>query len=107
MAAGAIFNFEDPCVRIELDFAHDPLFDLGFRSRTGRNAASKRTVAGMRLLESGLRRRPEQFGSSVQPVELDENRSCLFGAAPAHGRESPLAVAATQVGGYPDRRLEP
>ena len=106
MAPGAILDLENPGVGIEPDFAHDPLLDLGFRRRLLLEAAAKRAIGRVRLLEGGLRRRAEQLGGAVEAIELDEDRAGLLGAMPAHRRKGAFAVAAPQIGRHPDRGLE-
>ena len=57
----------------------------------------------MGLIECALWRRPEHFGGSVEPVELDEDGAGFLGAAPAHGGEGALDVATAKIGRHPDR----
>ena len=66
------------------------------------STAVKMRSAGLRLVEGGLRRRPIQSGGAVEPVDLDEDRAGLVGAAPAHRREGAFDVAAAQIGRDPD-----
>ncbi len=63
-------------------------------------------VGRMRFVERALRRRAEQLGGAVEPVELDEDRAGLLGAAAAHRREGAFDVAAADIGRDPDRGFE-
>src|SRR5580704_10661699 len=106
MAPGAILDLEHPGVGIETDFAQNPLLDPGFRRRLFLEASAERAIDRVRFVEGGLRRRAEQFRAPVEAIELDENRAGLLGATPPHRRKGALAVAPTQIGRHPDRRLE-
>src|SRR5438046_3019581 len=106
MPALAILDLDDPGVGIEADLAPDPLLDLRLRHGRLAQAADEGAIARMGLVESRLRRRTEQLGSAIKPIELDEDRARLLGAAPPHRRESALAVAAADIGCNPDRGFE-
>src|SRR5262249_46747316 len=84
----------------------EPFLDLLLRHRRVAEAAHEGAVGRVRFLEHRLRGGAEQLGSAVEPVELDEDRARLLGAAPAHRREGALAVATPHIGGDPDRGLE-
>src|SRR5438094_9844966 len=60
----------------------------------------------MGFVEGALRRRTEQLGGTVEPIELDEDRARLLGPTPPHRREGAVAMAAPHIGGNPDRGLE-
>ena len=59
-------------------------------------------IGRLRVIEGGLRRRAIKSAGAVEPVDLDENRAGLFGAAPAHRREDAFDVATAQIGRHPD-----
>jgi len=63
-------------------------------------------LRGTRIVKGALRRRSEQLGGTVKPIELDENGPGLFGAAPANRRERSFDVAAADIGRNPDCRFE-
>src|SRR5580704_2608054 len=105
MTPGAILDLEHPSVRIETELAQDPLLDPAFRRRLFLEATAERAV-GRRVVEGGLRRRPEQFRGPVEPIELDEDRPGLLGATVPYRRKCAFAVAAAQIGRHPDRGLE-
>src|SRR5437763_1343677 len=106
MAPVAVLDLDDPGVGIESDFARDAFFDLVIRCRLLLEAAAEGAIARASIVKRRLRRRTEQFGGPVKAIELDENRTCLLGAAPAHDGESSLDVAAPYVGRHPDRGFE-
>jgi hypothetical protein len=62
MPAGAILHFHDPDVGIEADLALQIGFHVGFGRRLRRQAGREGAVAGMRILEGGLRRRSRRAG---------------------------------------------
>ena len=84
-----------------------PLFDLLLRHRIVAEASAEGAIGRARVVEGGLRRRPEQVGGAVEPVELEEDGAGFLGATPAHDREGALAVAAADIGRHPDRGFEP
>src|SRR5439155_27360931 len=93
VTTGATFDLDDPGNGIETDFTLQALLDFGLRHRPGDEAAAKRAVRWMGLIECALRRRPEHFGGAVEPIELDEDGAGFLSAAPAHGGEGALDVA--------------
>src|SRR4051812_18577636 len=102
MPPGAILNLDDPYVGIETHFARETFLDLGLGGRQFTKASDEEPVCGTRIVEDALRRRSEQLGGPIKPIELDEYGSGLFGAAPADGRERAFDVAAADIGGNPD-----
>src|SRR5215467_821689 len=86
MPAGAVFHLNDPDVGIEANLARKPLLDLRLRHRRLTQAADEGTVARMGFVERALRRRAEQLGSTVEAVELDEDRTRLLSTTVAHRR---------------------
>src|SRR5262245_42281920 len=106
MTARPVLDLDNPGIRIEANFARQPLLDLRLRHRRLAEAAEERAIARMSFVEGALRRRTEQLGGPVEPVELDEDRPRLLGAAPPHRREGAVAVTTPHIGGNPDRGLE-
>ena len=54
------------------------------------------------LVIDGLRRRRVEHGIAIERGDLDEYRTRLLRAAPAHRAENSLGLAAAQIGGHPD-----
>src|SRR5215470_5213983 len=104
MASGAVLDLDDPGIGIEAQLAREALLDLGLRRRL--HATAEEPIRGARIVEHALRRRPEQLGRAVKPVELDEDGAGLLCPAPAYRRERALGVAAPDIGRDPDRRFE-
>src|SRR5262249_13700118 len=102
MAAGAILDLDDPGVGVKSDLARQPLLPLVRRPRRVAGAAGEGAVARRRFAEQRRRSRAEQFGRAAEPIELDEDRPRLLGAAPAYHREGALAVAPAYIGRDPD-----
>ena len=59
---------------------------------------------GRDFVERRLRRRPVEIGGAVQPVDDDEDRAGLLGAAPRDRRDRALGVAAADEGPDPEGR---
>src|SRR5262245_25128503 len=106
MSPRAIFDLDDPGVGIEAQLAREPLLDLRLGRWLVGEAAGEQAVGRAAVIEHALRRRAEELGGAVEPVELDEDRAGLLGAAVAHRRERPLDVATADIGRDPDRRLQ-
>ena len=60
-----------------------------------------------RLADLRLRRRLEQRGAPVEPVDLDEDRARLGGAATAQDRDRAFDRHAPEIGGDPNVRSQP
>src|SRR5215510_11453640 len=106
MSARPVLDLDDPGIGIEADFAREPFLDLRLGHGRLAEAADECTVTWMGVVEGALRRRTEQLGGAVEPIELDKDRPRLLGATPPHRREGAVAVAAPHVSGNPDRRFE-
>src|ERR687887_1866467 len=75
MTAGAVLDFEDPCIWIEAQFACEAFLDLGFRDGLFTDAAAEQPVRRTRMLEHALRRR-------AAPAVLPSRRSVRSGRPP-------------------------
>src|SRR5215510_698929 len=106
MAPGAVLDFKDPRVRVEAQFPREAFLDLGLRSGLFAKAPAEHSVRWPRVVEDALRRRTEQLGGAVEPIELDENGPGLLGTTPTHGRKGSFDVAAADVGRHPDCRFQ-
>src|SRR5262249_3209694 len=71
-------DLEDPRVRVEAEFPREAFLDLGLRSRLFAEAPAEHSVRWPRVVEDALRRRTEQLGGAVEPIELDENSPGLL-----------------------------
>jgi len=59
IASGAILDLDNPYVGIKADFARQPCFDIGFRHGfITAEHGSKKTVGRLRIVKTGLWRRP-------------------------------------------------
>src|SRR5262249_20713773 len=87
MAPGAILDLDGPGVGIETQLAGKALLDLGLGGRRLAETATEQPIRRTGIIERALRRRPEQLGRAVEPIELDEDGPCLLGAAPTDRRE--------------------
>src|SRR5262249_21665355 len=103
MPPRAVLDLDDPDVGIEAHFAAEVGFDLAFGDGVALEARREGAIDRPRRIERGLRGRSVQVSRSVQPVDLHEYRSGLFGAAPPHRCERPLDMATPDIGGHPDR----
>ena len=65
--------------------------DVGVKMRSDRPA----------VVIGGLRRRRVEHRVAVKQRDLDEHRTRLFRAAPTHGAEYALGLAAAQIGRHP------
>src|SRR5581483_6548995 len=106
ISAAAIFDLHDPDVRIELHFTGKISLDFRVGRRQRREARCERPGGPFCGLERALRRRAEQIGGTVEPVDANEYRPRLLGAASAQDAEYALDLAAAQIGGDPKRSLE-
>src|SRR5262245_20656058 len=106
MPAAAVVHLDDPEIRIEADLPGQIGLDLnigrGLHRETGREPAVDRVS----FVECRLRGRPVEISRPVEPVDLDEDRARFLSTTPPHQGVSPLVLAATQIGRYPDRGLE-
>src|SRR3979411_1864064 len=95
-----VLSLDDPGVRLEPDFLDQTLFHGRFRhglSRCRRENALDRPA----VVIDRLRCRHVEHGIAIEQRNLDEYRAGLFRAAPAHGAEYPLGLAAAQVSCHP------
>src|SRR5262249_62329686 len=90
MAPGTVLDLEDPRVGVEAEFPREALLDLGLRSRLFAEAPAEHSVRWPRVVEDALRRRTEQLGGAVEPIELYEKNPRLLRTTPAHRRQSSL-----------------
>ena len=81
-------------------------FDLVVRPWLIAQARHEGAIDRPRVVEFGLRRRSEQIGGPVEPIDLHEDRTRLLRAAPAHDRIGAFHHAAADIGGDPDRRFQ-
>ena len=106
MTPGAVLDFEDPRVRVEAQFPREAFLDLGLGSGLFAEAPAEHSVRWPRVVEDALRRRTEQLGGAVEPIELDENSPGLLGTTPAHGRKGSFDMTAADIGRDPDCRFQ-
>src|SRR5262249_47633422 len=106
MTPGAVLDLEEPRVGVEAEFPREAFLDLGLGSGLFAEAPAEHSIRWPRVVEDALRRRTEQLGGAVEPIELDENRPGLLGTPPAHGRKGSFDVAAADIGCDPDCRFQ-
>ena len=105
--APSVFHLDNPYIKIEADFAHQPRFDVTIRGRRlTADGNTKHAVRGLCIVKDGLRRRSVKNSGSVETVDLYEDRAGFFGPAPAHGRENPLDVTSAKISRDPDARFQ-
>src|SRR5258707_14001448 len=97
MTPCAVLDLDDPRVGVEAQFPRDAFLDLGLRSGPFAEAPAERPVRRSRVLEYALRRRTEQLGGAVEPVELYENGPGLLGATPPPGGKGSFQVATADI----------
>src|SRR6185295_3456225 len=97
IAALAVLDLDQPKIGVELEFAHDPRFDVGLADEAAFQTRDKKTIGGARLVKGRLRSRPEQGGTAVEPRDFDKDRARLFGPASAYHGESALDVTTADV----------
>jgi hypothetical protein len=104
----ATFDLDDPDVRIERDLAREPPVGLDRFDPLRIVSSCKQALnAGRRLGGQRLRRGSIKGRSSVQAVDLDENRARFCCAAPTENGDLPFHAASSQVGGDPEIRPQP
>ena len=106
MTSGAVLDFEDPGVGVEAEFPREAFLDLCLRSGLLSVAPAEQPVRWMRVVEDALRRGPEQLRRAVESVQLHEDGPSFLSTAPPHSRECSLGMAAANVRGDPDGRLQ-
>ena len=106
MTSGAVLDFEDPGVGVEAEFPREAFLDLCLRSGLLSVAPAEQPVRWMRVVEDALRRGPEQLRRAVESVQLHEDGPSFLSTAPPHSREYSLGMAAANVRGDPDGRLQ-
>jgi hypothetical protein len=103
VSACPFLDLNDPDVGIETELARHRRFDLAIGSRLLLQDRDKSSLGWMRVIESCLGGRTIKIGGTIQTIDLNENRACLFGTAPQqHGRRS-LDLTSSQVRRDPDR----
>jgi hypothetical protein len=98
-AALPVLRLDDPDIRIEVDLADEFLFGFG-RIDPG-VAMEPREQTFVAILHFALRRRPEQSGATVEPVDLDKNRAGLGRATPAQYGGGAFMRATPEIGRHP------
>lgn len=98
-AALPVFRLDDPNIGVEMDLAGE--FLLGFGRVDPRVRMEPRENPVLAILHFALRRRSEQSGATVEPVDLDKNRASLRRTPAAqHGRGT-FMCATPEIGCYP------
>ena len=97
---GPVLGLDDPDVGIEADFLGETLFHRLLRHRL-RRGWREQALDRPAVVIDGLRRGRVQHRVAVEQRHLDEHRACLLRAAPAHGAEDALGLAAAQIGRHP------
>jgi hypothetical protein len=94
-----VLRFDNPNIGVEVELAGEFLFCFG-RIDPG-TVMEPREQTVVAILHFALRRRSEQSGETVEPVDLDENRAG-FRSTPAaqHGKRAFLR-ATPEIGRYP------
>jgi hypothetical protein len=98
-AALPVLRLDDPNIRIEMDLAGEFLFGFGrINPGAGMEPREKPVLA---ILRFAPRRRSEQSGKTVEPVDLDKYRAG-FRSTPAaqHGKGAFLR-ATPEIGRHP------
>ena len=95
-----VLGLDDPGIRIEPDFLGETFFHRWFRHRL-RRCRRENALDRPAVVIDRLRRRHVQHGVAVEQRDLDEYRAGLFRAAPAHGAEHALGLAAAQISRHP------
>ena len=106
MAPLPILDLDDPEIGVEINFARQPLFDIGridpFVLMGARPQALDAALGKLRL-----RRRREERGASVKPVEFDEYGARFRRAAPPQCRDRAFDRASPDIGRDPDVGAKP
>src|SRR4051812_12699728 len=103
MPAGAVLDFHQPEIRVELGFSAHALFDIE-RRHLGQDRSEQ--ALALRVLDEGLRRRTIKAGAAVEAVELDEYRARLRRTATPQHRNNSLDRATPEMRGDPDIRAQ-
>ena len=98
-AALPVLRLDDPNIRIEMDLAGEFLFGFG-RIDPG-VAMEPREKSVLSVLRFALRRRSEQCGETVEPVDLDKNRAGFRSAPAAQHGKGAFMRAASEIGRHP------
>ena len=99
-AALPVLRLDDPNIGVEVDLAGEFLFGFG---RIDPGVAMKpREKPALAILHFALRRRSEQSGETVEPVDLDKNRAGLGRAAPAQYGGGAFMRAVSEIGRHPN-----
>jgi hypothetical protein len=104
VAAEAIFDFDDPKVDVKGKFTPQTFIRRGRIDPIGCVEAIE---AATGVLDLALRRRAIQGAASVEPVDLDENRSSFGSAAPSQYGSDAFDRTAAQIGRNPEIASDP
>jgi hypothetical protein len=94
-----VFRLDDPNIRIETDLACE--FLLGFGRIDPGVPMEPREKPVLAVLHFTLRRRSEQSGETVEPVDLDKNRAGFRSTPAAEHGKGTLMRAASEIGLHP------
>jgi hypothetical protein len=104
-AALPVLHLDNPNIRIKVDLADEFLF--GFSRIDPGVAMEPREQTFVAILHFALRRRSEQSGETVEPVNLDKNRASLGRATPAQYCGGAFMRATPEIGRHPNIRAQP
>ena len=98
-AALPVLRLDDPNIRIKTDLAGEFLF--GFDRIDPGVGMEPREKPVLAILHFAPRRRSEQRGETIQPVDLDKNRAGFRGAPAAQHGKGAFTRAASEIGRHP------
>jgi hypothetical protein len=98
-AALPVLRLDDPEIRIKTDLAGEFLF--GFDRIDPRVAMEPREQTFVAILHFALRRRSEQRGETVEPVDLNKDRAGFRSTPAAQYGKGAFMRAASEIGRYP------
>jgi hypothetical protein len=98
-AALSVLRLDDPNIWIEIDLAGEFLFGVG-RSDPW-VAMEPREKPVLAVLHFALRRRSEQSGETVEPVDLHKNRAGFRSTPAAQHGKGAFMRAASEIGIHP------
>jgi hypothetical protein len=98
-AALPVLRLDDPNIRIETDLAGEFLF--GFDRIDPGVGMEPREKPVLAILHFAPRRRSEQCGETIQPVDLDKNRAGFRSAPAAQHGKGAFTRAASEIGRHP------
>jgi hypothetical protein len=104
ISAKSVFDFDDPKIDIEGDFAPQPLVSACRIDPIGRVKTAEVAIAA---LDFALRRRAVECAATIEPVDLHEDRAGFGGPAATQHRADAGNRAAAKIGRHPKIASDP